>query len=247
MITLTTLAERPEYANRLHEVARSAPAFLTKGWVASALFVRVVSACPEYSIVATDSAGAVVGRGRSVPFALAERGGELPDGGWDEVLLWAFEDRGRRVDAVSALEIAVSHSHRGQGLSARILDAMCVAAARQGHRDLYAPVRPTLKHEHPWLAMGEYVRRVRADGLPEDPWLRVHARAGAEVVKVAPRSMTISGSLAEWREWTGLPFDADGEVLVPEALVPVHCDVKHGYAVYVEPNLWMRHPLTPAA
>jgi hypothetical protein len=161
------------------------------------------------------------------------------------VLLRAFDDRSRRAeaDAVSALEVAISRAYLGQGLSGRILSAMREAAAARGHRELFAPVRPTLKYEQPGLSMGEYVRRVRADGLPEDPWLRVHARAGAEFVKVAPRSMTISGSLAEWREWTGLPFDTDGEVFVPEALVPVLCDTRHGYAVYVEPNVWMRHPL----
>jgi hypothetical protein len=30
---------------------------------------------------------------------------------------------------------------------------------------------------------------------------------------------------------------------VPKALVPVRCDVEHGYAVYVEPNVWVQHDL----
>jgi hypothetical protein len=41
--------------------------------------------------------------------------------------------------------------------------------------------------------------------------------------------------------WTGLPFDRPGEVDVPGALVPVHCDPTAGQAVYVEPNVWIRH------
>ncbi|MEV8371134.1 hypothetical protein AB0P21_00245 [Kribbella sp. NPDC056861] len=41
----------------------------------------------------------------------------------------------------------------------------------------------------------------------------------------------------------GLPFDRTGEVVVPQALVPVHCDVEHDHAVYVEPNVWVRHDL----
>ena len=56
--------------------------------------------------------------------------------------------------------------------------------------------------------------------------------------------MTIVGSLAEWRAWTGLPFDQDGDVEVPQALVPVHCSLAHDYAVYVEPNVWVRHDLS---
>jgi hypothetical protein len=56
--------------------------------------------------------------------------------------------------------------------------------------------------------------------------------------------MVMAGSLAQWREWTGLPFDRTGDVIVPEALVPVHCDAEHDHAVYVEPNVWVEHTLS---
>ena len=39
----------------------------------------------------------------------------------------------------------------------------------------------------------------------------------------------------------GLPFDQTGPVHVPRALAPVHCDVDHGVATYVEPNVWIVH------
>ncbi|MFD8270021.1 hypothetical protein ACFV2K_31520, partial [Streptomyces althioticus] len=58
-----------------------------------------------------------------------------------------------------------------------------------------------------------------------------------------PASRTVSASLDPWRHWTGLPFDTSGPVEVPRALAPVHCDVERDHAVYVEPNVWMRHPL----
>lgn len=38
-----------------------------------------------------------------------------------------------------------------------------------------------------------------------------------------------------------VPFDAPGRVLVPGAISPVHCVPEHGHAVYVEPNVWIRH------
>ena len=47
--------------------------------------------------------------------------------------------------------------------------------------------------------MAQYVEQLREDGLPVDPWLRVHVRAGGKIVKVAPTSMVMAGSLAEWR------------------------------------------------
>jgi hypothetical protein len=50
----------------------------------------------------------------------------------------------------------------------------------------------------------------------------------------------------QWREWTGLPFDITGDVIVPEALIPVHCDAEHDHAVYVEPNVWVEHALSDA-
>ena len=88
--------------------------------------------------------------------------------------------------------------------------------------------------------MEDYAFRVRDDGLPVDPWLRVHVRAGGVIDKVAPRSMVIPGTLVEWREWTGLPFDTTGPVEVP-GIGPGLVDPEQGAATYVEPNVWVRH------
>ena len=57
--------------------------------------------------------------------------------------------------------------------------------------------------------------------------------------------MVISGSVAEWEAWSGLAFPASGEYVVPGALVPVEVDREHDVATYVEPNVWMRHPVRP--
>ena len=125
-----------------------------------------------------------------------------------------------------------------------MIEAMADDAAASGFDALYAPVRPSRKAEEPDTPMDEYARRTRADGLPFDPWIRSHVRLGAEIVKVCPAAMTISGSLEQWRSWTDLPFDTSGAVHVPGALAPVHVSVEHDHAVYVEPNVWMRHDLS---
>ncbi|WP_420706458.1 hypothetical protein [Streptomyces sp. MspMP-M5] len=159
----------------------------------------------------------VVARGLSVPFDTGAEGREeMPERGWGRVLT-------------------------SRGLSSRMLAGLRDAVGRQGHDTLLAPVRPTAKHLEPRVPMAEYVRRRRADGLPADPWLRVHVKAGGTVERIAPASMTVSGSLGQWRRWTGLPFDRDGRIEVPGALVPVHCDIAQDHAVYVEPNVWVRH------
>ena len=46
------------------------------------------------------------------------------------------------------------------------------------------------------------------------------------------------------RSWTGLAFDHTGPVQVSGALAPVWCDVERNVAVYVEPNVWVRHDLS---
>lgn len=223
------------------------PEFILHDPVGWATMGRIVAELPEYVLVGTDADGAVVARAFSVPFALKTEGrGELPARGWDQVLLWAFSDRrhGRVPDTVSAIEITVANTHKGRGISGKMLTALRENARTHGFGEVVAPVRPNAKHLEPLAPMDEYAFRTRrADGLPHDPWLRVHVRAGGTVEAVAPASMTVSGSLAQWREWTGLAFDADGPVEVPGALAPVHCETRGGYAVYVEPNVWVRHRL----
>ena len=112
-----------------------------------------------------------------------------------------------------------------------------------GFEHLVAPVRPNGKHLQPDVSIEAYAALRRDDGLPVDPWLRVHVRAGGTVVGVSARAMTMAGSLDQWRSWTGLPFDTTGPVIVPEALIPVYCDVAHDYAVYCEPCVWVHHDL----
>jgi GNAT superfamily N-acetyltransferase len=244
--TVSSLADRPDRATAVSEMADTWPHFVTEDLVAFACFSRIAVELPEYVLFAEDDRGEVVANAYSVPFALGAEGRqELPARGWDEVLLWAFSDlrRGVRPDTVSAISVSVAPHAQGRGLSAVMLSAMRDNARARGFTQVVAPVRPSAKHLEPHTSMEAYARCVRPDGLPHDPWLRVHARASATVESVAPASMTVAASLEDWRRWTGLPFDADGEVDVPGALAPVRCETERGYAVYVEPNVWMRHPL----
>lgn len=185
-------------------------------------------------------------RGVAVTFAGGLPGRKpFPDRGWDQVVVWAVEDAldGQAVDTVCALEIAVHPRWQRRGLSARVLAAMRANAAALGFGELIAPVRPPAKATEPWTAMAKYAMRQRADGLPADPWLRVHVRAGGQIVRIASCSATVQASLEDWRGWTGLALEDDGPVAVPGALVPVLVAQKLDVGVYVEPNVWMVHPL----
>ncbi len=244
-LTVVPLAERPDLASAMWSMPSSWPRFMLQDLVAEVLYGRLGVDFPEYQLLALDDAGELVGRVNTVPFVWTGEDDDLPDLGWDGVLQRGFRDRGRgeRPTAVSLLEARVVPDRQGRGLSTALLQAARAAVRDLGHTDLFGPVRPTEKHREPRTPMGEYVARTRDDGLPADPWLRVHVRLGARVVRVCPVSMTIPGTLAEWREWTGLPLDRSGPAEVPGALVPVHVSLEHDVAVYVEPNVWVHHRL----
>jgi len=58
---------------------------------------------------------------------------------------------------------------------------------------------------------------------------------------VAPTSVIIPGGLTGWRCWTGMAFDPSGPAMVPGAVAPIHVSLEDVHAVYVEPNVWVRH------
>jgi hypothetical protein len=45
------------------------------------------------------------------------------------------------------------------------------------------------------VPIGRYVEWETRDRLPFDPWLRVHARLGARLVRPCPQAMTITGTV----------------------------------------------------
>lgn len=240
-LQVVTLAQRPDLTDAMLTMEAEWPPYIQPdpmlvGWA----FNRY----PHHQLVVLDGPE-VVARAASVPFAWDGDPASLPDTGWDEALRTSMLDTyaGRELTALCALEVAVVPGKRGLDLSGRTLAAVADNARRHGYSEIVVPVRPSNKHTEPHVPMAEYVARTRDDGLPADPWLRVHVRAGAEVLKVCPVSMTISGSLTQWREWTGLPFDTSGPVVVPGALTPVEVNVPHNRAVYIEPNVWTRHRL----
>lgn len=249
VLRIASLAERPELAGMLAKFPSAWPTFMYHDPLAELLYSHADRLFAQFCLVAVDSErpDQPVAKAYSVPFAWPlDPAAELPAGGWDAVMIRAVDDglAGRRGTVVSALEITVRPELRGTGLARPMVEALRRNTAQLGFDSLVAPVRPNAKHRHPHLSMAEYLALPGPEaGIPNDPWLRTHVQAGGRIVSVAPRSMTILGSLDDWRGWTGLPFAQTGPVVVPDALVPVRCDVEAGWAVYVEPNVWVHHDL----
>lgn len=240
-----TLAERPDLLEAMWALPSTWPPFALQDPVGARLFDAAVQRSPALQVLVLDDDESVVARLVATPFAWSGQDEDLPARGWDAVLERSAidADRGAYPTAVCLLEARVHPELQGRGLSAPLLAAGRENVRRLGIGDLVAPVRPTGKSAEPRTPMTDYVARRRDDGLPQDPWVRVHVRAGARIVSVCPASMTVPGTLAQWRAWTGLPLEVSGDVEVEDALVPVHVDVEQDHAVYVEPNLWVHHRL----
>lgn len=218
-------------------------AFMLNDVVANRLWPRLNRDFPAYQFLMVDGEGRGIALGNSIPLRYEGELGDLPDEGWDWAIQQGFDDleAEREPNLVSALSIKVAAEFQRQGYSYEAVRVMRQVATRHGFDRLIAPVRPSLKPRYPLIDIERYARWQRDDGLPFDPWLRVHARLGAEIVRPCPRSMLIKGSVAEWEDWAGMAFPETGTYTVPGALVPVEIDCERDEGVYVEPNVWMRH------
>ena len=164
---------------------------------------------------------------------------DLPDG-LDGALERAFEDDAKP-NALCALLIAVPRAKRQRGTSTDALRAMVELARNHGLAPLVAPVRPTWKERYPLVPIERYAEWRRDDGLPFDPWIRVHERLGGRILRPEPHSVRITGTVAEWEEWTEMAFPESGEYVFPGGLATVAIDHDENVGRYWEPNVWMQH------
>jgi hypothetical protein len=247
-LRVVTLAERPSALAALRRIQRAVwppnMAYINHDAVCGRLWPSLLRSFPEFQLVLCDARGRVVAGGYAIPFVWDGRTATLPMG-VDGVLVRGLRDhrRRRRPNALSALLAVVDPRLQGRGLSREVIRAMALLAALHGMRALVAPVRPTLKHRYPLTPMARYVRWRRPDGAPLDPWLRVHWRLGARVLGIAARSMVVDGRVKDWEGWTGMRFPASGGYVVPGALTTVRIDRARDRGRYVEPNVWMLHPV----
>jgi GNAT superfamily N-acetyltransferase len=239
--------DRSDYDDLVAGVARQSwPEFMLNDPIADRhwddLFERFADY--QFSLLAPDE-DVVVGMGNSVPLAWTDALADLPDEGWDWAFVQAVEDHaaGRQPAIQCALQIALPPARQGQGISRLMVQAMRAIGAARGFSQLIAPVRPSAKSRYPLTSIDRYVEWTTGEGLPFDPWLRVHARLGAHIIKVCHRAMMIPGTIAQWEQWTGLRFPDSGPYIVPGALNPVTMDAEADRGFYVEPNVWMVHAL----
>ena len=244
-LNLVTVADRPELADEMRRLGSSPwPAFLDHDAVVQELFPLLYELAPDYQFALLDEqTGSLAAMGNCIPIRWDRNPQTLPDGGIDAVLQdgVACLREGATPTAASALMIVVSPALLGHGISPNAIRAMADIVGRHGLDDLVAPVRPTKKHRYPLIPMERYMGWRRDDGLPFDPWIRVHERAGGEILGCAPAAMRVTGSVTEWEGWTGMDLPESGAYVVPGALVPIEIDRERDVGRYLEPACWIRH------
>jgi GNAT superfamily N-acetyltransferase len=240
-VEIVTTSVRPD----LHEEAGAAfrggwPEFIFHDPVSREYIGRVDAYFPGFDVLLLD-AGEVVAGGWGVPLRWDADVATLPDG-FDGALVAAVLGHEGSVppDTLSIMAVAVKPGQQGKGLAGQALSALRGRAAQAGLDRVIAPVRPTLKSRYPLTPMDQFACWAR-DDLHIDPWIRTHQRLGAAILACAPRSMTISGTVGEWEDWTKMAFPQTGSYVVPEALDLVEIDRERDTGTYHETNLWMRH------
>jgi hypothetical protein len=251
-LQIQTVADDPGLADRIQAlIERVWPAFVTqsslpKGYSMPFDWMGVYERWPHLQFALIDPAnGALVGAGNALTLNWDGSAEDLPDEGWHWAMYKAVADlnAARTPTVGSGLSVTLDPSYRGKHLSGVALRAMKMLAQATGIERFFVPVRPTTKARYPITPMAEFITWKNTEGLPLDPWMRVHVRLGARVIKACNHSQPLAGRVAQWEEWLDLPLPASGDYVGTGLLAPLHVDRERDEALCWEPNVWIEHPL----
>lgn len=245
-LSVIRYSERPELWQNTAVVTQEVwPEYNQHGEVLDRYWNRLFDDFADFQFALyDDEAGEVIAEGHTMPCEWDGTVEGLGDG-IDTMVPAAFEAHraGRAATALCALAAEIRPRFQGGGLASRMLDAMAELSRGAGFGHLVAPVRPSWKDRYPITPIERYVTWTRGDGEPFDPWIRVHVRRGAKIVRPIPRSLHIVGTVSQWEQWTGLLFPDDGEYTFPAGLATVEIDHARDLGSYWEPNVWIVHAL----
>ncbi len=245
---LVTPNDLPDYRPQANDIANvSWPEFMLHDPIADEHWHELFDRFSEYQFAMIDRMNnRMAAMGNSLPLYWDQPVEELPEGGWDWVFVKAIEDHknGIQPNIQSAIQVAIRPEYQGMGLSTRMIQAMRNIGRSKGFKNLVAPVRPNEKSKYPLASIDDYIHWKTDEDLPLDAWLRVHVRAGARIIKPCHESMLIKGTRTDWEAWTGMKFPQSGMYVVSGALNPVRMDIEKDEGIYIEPNVWVAHPLS---
>lgn len=240
-MNIATAVERPELLEPAWERTRDTlPEYNSHGDALNDYWPRLIDELPEFQFHLVGDDDEILALARSIPVRWNGTVEGLPTG-IDGAIAHGFEEAG--ANALCALLVMVPRDLQSRGVSAQAVRAMSKIARRHGLASLIAPVRPSWKQHYPLVPIERYAAWRRPDGLLFDPWMRVHERLGARVLRAEPHSLRITGTIAEWESWTAISFPESGDYWFPGGLATVRIDRTDNSGRYWEPNVWMHHAL----
>ncbi|MGC4789293.1 hypothetical protein ACLQ22_15855 [Micromonospora sp. DT178] len=237
------LRARPRPGDQMDRLfAGGWPAFITADRQVDRYIGRVREVFADLELVLLDGDGDLVAAGWAVPIRWDGDPAHLPEGYTDSLRRAVVgHDRDETPDTLVVMAAQVRADLRGKGLAGDLLTALRSVAEQRGWSRVIAPVRPTLKASYPLTPIERFAAWTREDGSPLDPWLRTHWRLGARLIAMAPRSQTMTGTVAEWQQWTGMVFPDSGDYVIPDGLSLLRVDRDLDRGTYTEPNVWVQH------
>lgn len=186
-----------------------------------------------------ESSGQLVAAASALLVHVGPNADSLPNDGWSFAMKSAMS--AEPPDAICLLAINVHPNYQGLGLAEHLIGWAKEMTAELGFSQLIGPVRPILKEQFADMPIDQYVGAKTSDGRILDPWLRLHARLGADIMNVCHKSVIVRATLERWRKWTGLALTKSGNYHIPRGLAPLKVDIDSDVGEYVEPNVWVRY------
>ena len=139
------------------------------------------------------------------------------------------------------VQIIIPEEYQGKGISSIAVEELKNMCVKMRIQRLIIPIRPTLKSKYPINDIDTYIKWKNKDGLPFDPWLRVHVKKNAKIIKACKKAVEIRGTVNQWETWTKMKFPESGEYVVEGALCPIAIDRENNLGTYIEPNVWITY------
>ena len=222
--------------------AEGFPVFITADHEVKKYISRVREYFPQLDVMLVDEVEAPAATGWGVPIVWSDEVDDLPTS-FADVLRRAVEsyESGSDANTFVICGAVVHPGLKGTGTATELVRALVRTGQSHGMTRVLAPLRPTRKHLYPLFSIADYASWLRYDGLPFDPWLRLHVRAGARVIALAPAAQTMIGTVQDWEGWAAMPLPATGEYVIPNGMSVLSIDATANVGTYVEPNIWVQH------
>jgi hypothetical protein len=222
--------------------AKGFPKFITADLAVKEYIGRVREYFPHLDVMLIDESDTPVATGWGVPISWLGDVADLPSS-FADVLRRAIEVHDSDVEANTFVicGAVVDPGRKGTGTATELIGALSSLGQAQGMTRVLAPLRSTRKHLYPLFTIEDYASWVRDDDLPFDPWLRLHVRMGARVISIAREAQTMTGTIQDWEEWTGMSLPASGDYVIPQGMSVLNIDRDTNLGTYVEANIWVQH------